>query len=274
MAEKPAEGRDLLERQLQLIELVARNPDGLTFSDLQAALDLPKASIHRLIAGLSKADCIATGGPDVESEFGDSVGRGRRVYVLGNRIRRLLGSAVDPQQIVALSQTVLHRLAEEFKESAFLSVLRGDRVESAVLVTPAKDAHGFVNPGRVMPPHAAASAKAIFAFRDESEWDRILKQDLPALTDLTLTSADAVRKEYRAIRESGVAYCREEIDRGLMGVAAPLHLPQIGVIYAVSIVGPSNRIRDHDAKQLEASLVRAATELSDIFTENLRIDRT
>ena len=275
MSEKTGEGRDLLERQLQLLELVARNPDGLGFSGLQAALDLPKASVHRLIAGLVKADCIAVGGPDGdgEGESGDGAGRGRKVYMLGNRIRRLLGSAVDPQQIVALSQTVLHRLAEEFKESAFLSVLRGDRVETAVLVTPAKDAHGFVNPGRIMPAHAAASAKAIFAFRDEAEWDRILKQELTALTDLTLTSPAAVKKEYRAVRESGIAYCREEIDRGLMGIAAPLHLPQIGVIYAVSIVGPSNRIREHDEKQLEASLIKAAGELSEIFTANLRIDR-
>ena len=83
----------------------------------------------------------------------------------------------------------------------------------------------------------------------------------------------AVKKEYRAVRESGIAYCREEIDRGLMGIAAPLHLPQIGVIYAVSIVGPSNRIREHDEQQLEASLIRAAGELSEIFTANLRIDR-
>ncbi|QGZ35659.1 IclR family transcriptional regulator [Stappia indica] len=273
MSEKTTESRDLLERQLQLLELVARNPDGLGFSGLQTALDLPKASIHRLIAGLVKADCIAVGGADADGEPGEGTGRGRKVYMLGNRIRRLLGSAVDPQQIVALSQTVLHRLAEEFKESAFLSVLRGDRVETAVLVTPAKDAHGFVNPGRIMPAHAAASAKAIFAFRDEAEWDRILKQELTALTDLTLTSPAAVKKEYRAVRESGIAYCREEIDRGLMGIAAPLHLPQIGVIYAVSIVGPSNRIREHDEKQLEASLIKAAGELSEIFTANLRIDR-
>ncbi|WP_244423575.1 IclR family transcriptional regulator [Nitratireductor pacificus] len=274
MNEKTSEGRDLLERQLQLLEIVARNPEGLTFSGLQTVLGLPKASMHRLIAGLAKADCIALGGADADAEFGEPIGRGRKVYVLGNRIRRLLGSAVDPQQIVTLSQTVLHRLAEEFKESAFLSVLRGDRVESVVLVTPAKDAHGFVNPGRVMPAHAAASAKAIFAFRDEGEWDRILKGHLPALTDLTLTSPASVKQEYGTVRETGIAYCREEIDRGLMGIAAPVHLPQIGVIYAVSIVGPSNRILEHDEKHLEASLVRAATELSDIFTENLRTDGT
>jgi DNA-binding IclR family transcriptional regulator len=264
-------GRELLERQLQLIELVARNPAGLAFSEIQSALDLPKASVHRLIASLLKADCISFSG--VGSDESDTVsGRGRRLYVLGGRIRRLLGSAVDPDQVVALSQAVLHRLAEKFKETAFLSVLREDRVESVVMVTPAKDAHGFVNPGRVMPPHAAASAKAIFAFRSEHEWDRILVGPLPALTELTLTSPTLVKREYRGVRQAGIAYCREEIDRGLMGIAAPIHLPQIGVMYAVSIVGPSNRIREHSEELIEAALVEAASELSSIFTDNLGRD--
>jgi DNA-binding IclR family transcriptional regulator len=179
---------------------------------------------------------------------------------------------VDPDQIVSLSQVVLHRLAEEFKETAFLSMLREDRVESVVMVTPAKDAHGFVNPGRVMPAHAAASAKAIFAFRSEKEWDRVLSGPLPALTDLTLTSPTLVKREYRTVKQIGIAYCREEIDRGLMAIAAPIHLPQIGVIYAVSVVGPSNRIREHDEERIEAALLDAANELSSIFSDKLGTD--
>ncbi|MGB3388099.1 MAG: IclR family transcriptional regulator [Pseudaminobacter sp.] len=255
---------------MQLVELVARHPAGLSFSEIHSALGLPKATVHRLLASLSKADCINFSGSDDAGE--GEVGKGRRHYVLGGRIRRLLGSAVDPDQIVSLSQVVLHRLAEKFKETAFLSMLREDRVESVVMVTPAKDAHGFVNPGRVMPPHAAASAKAIFAFRSEQEWDRVLGGPLPALTDLTLTSPNLVKREYRAVKQIGIAYCHEEIDRGLMAIAAPIHLPQIGVMYAVSIVGPSNRIREHDEELVGAALLDAANELSSIFSDNLGTD--
>lgn len=266
------DGRDLLERQLQLMEFVARNPSGVSFSEIQSGLALPKASVHRLLASLSKADCIDFAGSGSSSEGDAAAGNGRRLYTLGARIRRLLGSAVDPGQIVALSQAALHRLAEKFKETAFLSMLREDKVESVVMVTPAKDAHGFVNPGRVMPPHAAASAKAIFAFRTEQEWDRVLSNPLPALTDLTITSPALVKREYRAVKQIGVAYCREEIDRGLMAIAAPIHLPQIGVMYAVSIVGPSNRIREHNEELVEAALLETASELASIFTDSLGMD--
>ena len=262
--------RDVLDRQLQIMELVARHPNGLAFSEIHAVLKLPKATIHRLIASLTRTGCLT--GVGAVQEDADEVGR-RRLYVLGDRIRQLLGIAVDPDQLVSLSQANLHRLAESFQETAFLSMLRGDRVESAVMVSPPKDAHGFVNPGRIMAPHAAASAKAIFAFRSEEEWDRVLSGPLPALTDLTLTSPTLVKREYRAVREAGVAYCREEIDRGLMGVAVPIHLPQLGVIYAVSIVGPCNRIREHRAEVIEAALLEAAEELGVLFAQNLRTAR-
>ena len=262
--EEAVRGRDVLERQLQVLELVATRPEGLGFGAVQAALDLPKATTHRLLASLRRVGCLA----DVDSGNEDGTGgRGRRVFKLGGRIRRLLGNAVDPEQLVALSQASLHALAEKFKETAFLSVLRGDKVETVVMVTPAKNAHAFVNPGRVMAPHASAAAKAIFAFRSEDEWDRILDGPLPALTDLTLTSATQVKREYRAVRQAGIAYCREEIDRGLMAVAAPIHLPQIGVMYAVSIVGPSNRVREHDEDAIEATLIESANELSTLFAD-------
>ena len=259
--------RDVLERQLQVMELVAQHPSGLAFSEVQAALSLPKATVHRLLTSLLRVGCLM----DIEDNPYDAggTGRTRRVFKLGGRIRRLLGNAVDPEQLVALSQASLHALAEKFKETAFLSMLRGDQVETVVMVTPAKNAHGFVNPGRVMAPHASAAAKAIFAFRNEEEWDRILEGPLPALTDLTLTSPTQVKREYRAVRQVGVAYCREEIDRGLMAIAAPIHLPQIGVMYAVSIVGPSNRIREHDEDAIEATLLEVAGELSTLFADKL-----
>lgn len=262
--------RDPLERQLQLMELLARNPGGLASGEIQTALGLPKASVHRLIASLLKTKCIQPFGSEGADRDESTTSRtGRRLYVLGSRIRRLLGNTIDPGQIVALSQGTLHRLAERFKETAFLSMLREERVESVVMVTPLKNAHGFVNPGRVMPPHAAASAKAIFAFQEEEEWERILAAPMPALTDLTLTSPSLVKREYRAVRQAGIAYCREEIDRGLMAIAAPIRLPQVGVIYAVSIVGPTNRIGEHPKETIESALVEAANELSSVFAHSL-----
>lgn len=261
MNEITTTARDPLERQLQILELLSAHPRGLSFTDIRNELNLPKASANRLLKNLINAGCVQN-----EFETGSAIAVNSNMYLLGDRIKKLLRGVVDPEQTIAVSQAALHELAKEANETAFLSVLRGDRVENLVMALPAKDAHGYVNPGRIVPAHAAAAAKAIFAFQKEENWDRILTPPLTQLTDKTITDPDKVRAEYRHIRSYGIAYCREEIDSGLMAIAAPIHLEQLGVIYAVSIVGPSTRIRLLNTDQLEAALKHAASNLSAAFS--------
>lgn len=257
MDEIEKQNRDPLERQLQILELLVSYPQGRSFTDIRNELNLPKASTSRLLKTLAGAGCVQI---EKNASTGSSA-----VYILGDRIRGLLRGVMDPDQTVTVAHAVLHELAKEANETAFLSVLRGDKVENLAMATPAKDAHGYVNPGRVVPAHAAAAAKAIFAFQGEAVWKRVLRQPLAALTDKTITDPEKVREEYMRVRDRGIAYCREEIDSGLMAIAAPVHLKEIGVIYAVSIVGPSSRIRNLDEKPLDAMLTKAASQLSAAF---------
>ncbi|WP_296555188.1 IclR family transcriptional regulator [Pigmentiphaga sp.] len=267
MEEESSKNRFLLERQMEVIELVARHPAGLAFGEIQAALDMPKGTLHRMLAGLCRAGCL-----DAEPPFEAEAGNARRTYLLGGRMRRLLGTAISPDQMAAVAHTVLYGLVEQFQETAFLSMLRGNRIESIVMATPPKDWHGYVNPGHVMPPHAAASAKAILAFRDEREWEALLDEPLPALTDRTITSPQQLRDELRRVRKTGIAYCREEIDRGLVAVAAPIPLSQVGVMFSVSIVGPSQRMQAYDDEKMKRALLDAASKLAAIFSKQMNAD--
>lgn len=257
MEETEKQSRDPLERQLQILELLVSYPQGRSFTDIRNDLNLPKASTSRLLKTLASAGCV-------QLEKNESIGSSA-IYVLGDRIRGLLRGIMDPDQTVTVAHAVLHELAKEANETAFLSVLRGDKVENLVMASPAKDAHGYVNPGRVVPAHAAAAAKAIFAYQPETVWNRVLSQPLAPLTEKTITDPEKVREEYVRVRDKGIAYCREEIDSGLMAIAAPVHLKEIGVIYAVSIVGPSSRIRNLDEEPLDAMLRKAAKQLSAAF---------
>lgn len=257
MSETEKHNRDPLERQLQILELLVSYPQGRSFTDIGNVLNLPKASTSRLLKTLVSAGCV-------QVEKNESAGTSA-LYVLGDRIRGLLRGIMDPDQTVTIAHSVLNELAKEANETAFLSVLRGDKVENLVMASPAKNAHGYVNPGRVVPAHAAAAAKAIFAYQPETVWNRVLRQPLPALTDKTITDPEKVREEYLRVRDKGIAYCREEIDSGLMAIAAPVHLKEVGVIYAVSIVGPSSRIRNLAGESLDGMLKKAADQLSAAF---------
>lgn len=247
----------LLERQLAVIERVAESPVGLPFTAIQQSLALPKATTHRLVQTLCALGLL------------DVSGDAARLYRLGGRLIRLLGLAVSPDRLVPLARPVLADVVEKFGETAFLAMLRGREVETITMVTPVKDWQGHVHPGRIMPAHAAASAKAIFAFREEATWDGVLRPPLQAFTGKTLVDPAAVQREYRQIRKRGFATCIEEIDPGQMAVAAPIRVGEVGTLFSVCLVGPTNRIREHSVERIAASLTAAASRLSELFVRRI-----
>jgi len=259
---KIVDTRDTLDRQLMLLDLLADRPEGVTFSEMRLLSELPKASLHRLLKSLLRTNCVRL----EEFSISSATGNHRGVhYKLGERMHGLLRKVLDPNQALDRVQLILQELAKEANETAFLSILRSGKVETLVMASPNNGAHGYVSPGRVMAPNAAAAAKAIYANQPENTWDDVLAGELPKLTELTKTDVVLIKEEYRDIRKNNVAYCLEEIDRGLMGIASPVPLDNIGVIYAVSIVGPCVRIRSMDSEYIESLLQNAATTLSDIL---------
>lgn len=260
----------VLERQLRILELLAQHPGGIAFGELHRNLGLPKASLHRLLSGLFHAGCLDAEPPLHDAD--DATASARRTYWLGPRMRNLLATAVSPDRMATLSQGILHELVEQFHETAFLSMLRGTRIESIMMATPPKDWYGYVNPGHVMPPQAAASAKAILAFQNEDLLRRIYTDPIPALTPKTLITQAALDKELATVRRTGIAWCREEIDLGLVAVAAPIPLAQLGVIFSVSLVGPSERMKQHDEAAMTQALQTAAARLSSIYVRQLNVE--
>jgi DNA-binding IclR family transcriptional regulator len=243
----------LLERQLAVVERVAGSPGGLSFTDIQQQLGLSKATAHRLVQGLCAAGLL------------EASQDAARLYRLGGRLIRLLGLAVSPDRLVPLARPLLREIVDEYGETAFLAMLQGLQVTTVTMVTPVKDWQGHVHPGRIMPPHAAASAKAIFAYQDEAVWDAVLRAPLQAFTAKTLTDPAAVRRDYRRVRKSGIATCVEEIDPGQIAIAAPVPTGIVGTRFSVCVVGPTNRMREHSLERIAGSLRSLAARLSEVF---------
>lgn len=248
----------LLERQLTLLERVAQTPSGLTFVEIQQSLVLPKATAHRLIQTLCAAGLLsATGGA-------------ARIYRLGDRLLTLLGLAVSPDRLIPLARPVLGELVNAFGETAFLAMIQAGSVETITMVTPVKDWQGHVHPGRIMPPHAAASAKAIIALRDEVSWDAFLRPPLQAFTAKTIVDPAAVKRDYRQIRARGYATCIGEIDLGQTAVAAPIHIGEMPTMLSVCIAGPSHRMREYSIQRIAEALISAASKLEHLFVRSLQ----
>jgi DNA-binding IclR family transcriptional regulator len=236
----------ILARYATVLEALAAAPDGLSLIEVVQATGLPRGTVHRLINALRGVGYIAPRD-------------GRKVYVLGPRLLRLLHLGVAPAAVSSLVQPMLEELVARFKETAFVAKLVGADVQSVAMVVPESDGQSYVQPGRVMPVHAAASAKAIFAFQDGALVEEVLSRPRRKYTDNTRVEEAELRADLERVRREGFALCDEELDPGVLSYACPVNLEGAGVLYSIGLVGLSQRLGDHPQAEVIATL-RAAAE--------------
>jgi DNA-binding IclR family transcriptional regulator len=243
----------VLERQLSILEVIAASDEGLFLSEIGDALGLPRPTVHRLVAGLADAGLVTTRG------------HGRKAYVTGPRLMRLLHSNLQTSRLQQLVAPALARLVNDFQETAYLAQLTGMKVRSVAMAVPDREWHGHVYPGNEMPVHASASAKAIFAFQSQDVIERALQVPLRRFTRFTEIDIKAVRRELNVVRDKAYAVCREEIDLGVVAYATPIELPETGVIYSVGVVGPVGRMGEFSDAEVARGLRNVADELSAVL---------
>jgi len=93
-----------------------------------------------------------------------------------------------------------------------------------------------------MPINASASAKAILAWQEEDVIAALLDQPMTALTANSTTDKAKLRQELELIRTRGYATDLAEHVEGLASIACAIHTKTMGVIYAIGLTGPYERV--------------------------------
>lgn len=214
-----------LRRGMEAFSLVAEHPEGLTIAQLAEKMGIDRAIAYRIVATL-EADAFVSRAPN------------GRIY-LGGAILTL-ASGLEPQ-LRSFVEPALQTLARETRATAFLSVARGT---DAVAILVAESEAGFIRVGyRVGSRHPldrGASGIAILAGRPE-------KPDDP----------EAVRQA----RKDGYSVTRGQLQRGAVGVAAPVRFSKhrhAALEASVGVVA----LDDLDVSEIAPRVVACAAEIS------------
>lgn len=238
-----------LGRYARMLETLAASREGMTLTQIAEAVQLRAGTAHRLINSLCAVGFAAKH-------------NGQMTYVLGSRMVRLCHLAVTPPSIITMAEPVLQELVKAHGETAYLAKLSGTVVESVAMDVPHVGDKAYVQPGRTMPLHAAASAKAIFAFQDPRIVDRVLTEPRMKFTADTKIEDREIRAELEQVRAESFAVCDNELDPGVLSYAAPVPTGDGSVIYAIGISGLSERLRLCPREDIRASLLNASKVLS------------
>lgn len=181
-----------------------------------------------------------------------------------------LGSQVPIRQIIVERvRPILERLARETGESVNLACLAGDSAIYLERVESHRSLRMRSAPGDRLPLYCTGVGKTILSQLTEDRIRAILGPGpLARVNQYTLTEPEDVVREAVRAREAGYGIDREEFEIGLTCFAMPLKLPGSDFAGAISVSGPTARMREPEAKERFLTHLRKAIQESAFALEN------
>ena len=246
----PAPSSSSAERSLRLLSTLADSGRPMSLAALVAALDLPKATVHRLCAQLLACGFVSR---DLNE----------RDFVVGPALRQLALDTLNHGSLRGLRHEVLSTLVAEVGETCNFTTLDGARVLYLDRVEAPLPWRLTLDVGTHVPLHCTASGKLFLAFMDEPQREAMLRTlPLPPITPHSITTADTLRQACAAIRDQGYASDREEFVLGLVAIALPVRDKLGEVRAALAVHGPAGRLPLEQALLHLPALREAAERMS------------
>jgi DNA-binding IclR family transcriptional regulator len=243
--EKNSYATPALEKGLDVIELLAHQPGGLTKSEISRELKRTVSEIFRMLLCLERRGYIA----QVESER----------YALTLKLFRLVQEHPPTERLITEALPVMHHLAHETQQSCHMGIIEGAQVTILAQVNPSTSIGFYVKLGSSVELMEATTGYVILAHQDEehrartlAEWKRLTGDDLPA--DLHAHLARVKRQGFESrpsYKVRGITNISYPIFDERGSAIGALTVPYIQLIEAVA-----------NASQVSAALKKASREIT------------
>jgi IclR family transcriptional regulator, KDG regulon repressor len=239
-----------IERATRVLDCFDFDKPELSVRDVAAGAGLHKSTAHRILMALQYNGLVAQ-----DPETG--------CYHLAIKLFKLGQQAVARLKLREVAKPFLRRLMEESKETAYLAVLDTDRV---IYLDRVEGPHALgmpFRPGRCVAMHCTSLGKALLSCLSDAE----VRQVVPAEpfvrhTAKTLRNVEALVEELQTVRRRGWALVDEEAEVGLRCVGAPVRDYSGTLVAAISISGPSTRMKQSALPALGALVKKTAETIS------------
>ena len=220
-------GTQAVDRAARLLAEVVHSADPMTFTGLSATTGLAKSTTSRLLLALERNGLVRR----------DDHGR----FLPGEMFVSFAWRGGAEAGLVAVAQPFLERLGKATGETINLGVSSNGMVEQIAQVDSTYLIGGTNWVGMSVPLHCSALGKVLLAY-GAAQLPPDKPDKLDRRTDKTITTEAALRADLAGVRARGYAVIDEELEPGLVAVAAPIYGYDGNVVAALSVSAPANRM--------------------------------
>lgn len=184
-------------------------------------------------------------------------------YQLGLKTLELGMAKLHQMDLVREATPYLKELVNQCNETVHLGVIEEGEVLYLAKEESSQTIRMISYVGKRAPLHCTALGKVLLAYLSAEERIKILGEKvLPRLTENTITDKRELEKELVKVKKQGFALDREENEKDVRCVAAPIRNYQGEVIAALSISSPIFRIDENAQNNLKEALIKTSREIS------------
>jgi IclR family transcriptional regulator, pca regulon regulatory protein len=234
-------------RGLSVIRAFNAERPAMTLTEVAGATGLTRAGARRILLTLEALGYVETEG---------------RLFRLTPKILDLGFAYLTSMPLWNLAEPVMEALVQQTHESSSAAVLDHTEIVYVLRVPTRKIVTVNLSIGSRLPAYCTSMGRVLLASLSEAELDAVLDASpIAAHTPHTLTDKTALKQAVMQARMQGWAIVDQEMEMGLVSMAAPVRDRLGRVIAAINISGHTQR---HSAKQmtkafLEPLLQAAAT---------------
>jgi DNA-binding IclR family transcriptional regulator len=242
-----------LERGLMLLSEFSRETPALTAPQLAKRLDVPRATVYRLLMTLENLGFVK------RSETGHE-------YRLGLAVLRLGFEYVASLDITELGQPILHRLAELINYPCNIAVLDGRSVVYIARALPPTSLTSAMNVGARLPAHATVVGRILLQDMSLEQLKSLYPEErLETYSPDTPANAE---KLYQLLQnDSQQPYVMGEgyFEPAFSSVAAPVRCRAGKIIGVLGVMIPSAHIDRERLDTIVQNVCMSAAELTELM---------
>jgi IclR family pca regulon transcriptional regulator len=214
-------------RGLEVIRSFNASSPCQTLSEVAARTGLSRAGARRILLTLQTLGYVEGDG---------------KFFSLTPRILDLGFAYLSSLPIWNLAEPVMERLTGDVGESCSAAVLDGTDIVYVLRVSTHKIMSITLGVGSRLPAYCTSMGRVLLAALPEEQAMARLKAVRPeALTRHTVTELDALRQKIAQTRKQGWCLVNQELEEGLVSMAAPIHDRAGRTVAALNISGQANR---------------------------------
>ena len=241
-------------RGLEVIRSFSASAPRQTLTEVAGRTGLTRAGARRILLTLQTLGYVESDG---------------RLFALTPRILDLGFAYLSSMPIWNVAEPVMEQLVEEVKESCSAGVLEGTDIMYVLRVSTRKIMRNSLGVGSRLPAYCTSLGRMLLAGLPDDEVLRLLQASaLEARTKHTLTDIDALLGKVQQARRQGWCMINQELEEGLVSMAAPIVNRSGRTVAALNISGQVNRTTP---RQMQETMLPALREAAREVSQRLAI---